>query len=186
MHRVLSSSFIIALLLAGGLSGTASAQSRQEESLGDVARANRAQQQAQQASGTMPKVITNQDLPPGSAPVPQSSTSDSMTMVSGVKRPDRNADQQLSNRLLTEQRTGAQWKARIQEQENRIADLQARIDRVNASIHASFGTAQYDTPANRDQAIQMERLAMLQETLNQQKQRLAMMQDAARRSGMGQ
>ncbi len=185
MHRVLSSSFSIALLL-GGLSGSALAQSQTGESLGDVARENRAQQQAQQASGTAPKVITNQDLPPGSTPVPQSDTPDSMTMVSGVKKPDRYADRQLSNRLLAEQRTGAQWKARIQEQESRIAELQARIDRVSASIHTSVGTVQYDTPANRDQAIQMERLAIMQETLNLQKRRLAVMEDAARRAGMDQ
>jgi len=185
MHRVLSSSFIIALWLLG-LSGTALAQSQPGESLAEVARANRAQQQTQEASGTMPKVITNQDLPPGSTPVPQSETSDSMTMVSGVKRPDGYADRQLSNRLRAEQRTGAQWKGRIQEQENRIAELEARIDRINAAVHSSVGSAQYETPANRDQAIQLERLAIMQEMLNQQKRRLAMMEETARRSGADQ
>jgi hypothetical protein len=64
--------------------------------------------------------------------------------------------------------------------------LQLRIDRVNASAHSSFGTAQYDAPVNRSQAVQMERLAMMQEMLDQQKRRLAMMQDAARRAGMDQ
>jgi hypothetical protein len=182
MRRVLSSIFVIGLLL----SGTAFAQSQPGDSLGDVARANRAQQQTQEASGTTPKVITNQDLPPGSTPAPPSNTSDSMTMVSGVNKSNRFADQQLSNRLQAEQRTSAQWKTRIQEQENRIADLQARIDRVNASIHSSVGSAQYETPANRNQAVQMQRRAMMQETLNQQKQRLAIMEDAARRSGMDQ
>lgn len=107
-----------------------------------------------------------------------------MTEVSGVNHGDRYADRQVSNRLAAEQRSAGQWKARIQDQENRIADLQARIDHVNAAIHNAVGTAQYDTPANRYQAVQSERLAMMQQMLDQQKRRLAMMEDAARRAGM--
>jgi len=182
MDQVLSKSFIIALLL----SGAAFAQSQTGDSLGDVARANRAKQQAEQTSGTTPKVITNQDLPANNAAIPESDPSDPMTQVSGVKRSNPGADQRLSNRLMAEQRTGAQWRARIQEQENRIADLQGRIDRVNANIRTAVGTAQYDTPANRYQAVQTERLAMMQDMLDQQKRRLALMEDAARRAGMNQ
>ncbi len=168
------------------LSGAGLAQSQPGDALGDVARANRAKQRAQEASGAAPKVIANQDLPADSTGIPESSASEPMTMVSGVKRSDPNADQRLGNRLLAEQRAGAQWKARIQEQENRIADLQGRIERVNASIRSAVGTAQYDTPANRYQAVQTERLAMMQDMLDQQKRRLAMMEDAARRAEMNQ
>ncbi|HUA16541.1 MAG TPA: hypothetical protein VMG31_14695 [Verrucomicrobiae bacterium] len=182
MQRALVGSFVVAALL----SGVALAQSQSGESLGDVARANRAQLQAQEATGAKPKVITNQDLPQGSTAAPESNDPDPMTEVSGVKKQDGYAAQRLSDRLAAQQRTAAQWKARIQEQENRIADLQARIDHVNASIQAAVGTAQYDTPANRYQAIQSERLATLQETLNQQKRKLAVMQDAARRAGSTQ
>jgi hypothetical protein len=182
MDRTVPKTLVVAFML----SGVAFAQSQSTGSVADVARANREQQQAQQAAGTEPKVITNLDLPPGSTPVPQSSTPDSMTMVSGVNHPNRYSDQQLSNRLTAEQRTGAQWKARIEDQESHIADLQARIDRVNASVHAAVGTAQYDAPVNRYQALQVERLAAMQQMLEQQKRRLAMMQDAARRAGMDQ
>jgi chromosome segregation ATPase len=178
----ISRSFFIAVLL----SGAAFTQSQSDQSLGDLARANRANKQAQETSASAPKVITNQDLPAGSTQVPQSAEADPMTTVSGVKKSDRYADQQLSNRLHNEQRVSAEWKARIQEQENRIADLQARIDHVNAAIHSAVGTAQYDTPANRYQAVQTERLANMQETLDQQKRRLAQMQDAARHAGMDQ
>jgi hypothetical protein len=178
MRRALLWSFAIALLV----SGAAFAQS--SGSLGDVARANRAKQEAQQASGTAPKVITNQDLPANSSGIPDPDPSDPMTQVSGLNRPDRYADRQLSSRLASEQRTAAQWKARIQDQENRIADLQGRIDRLNAAIRGSFGTAQYDTPANRDQAFQLDRLAMMQQMLGQQRRRLEMMEDAARHAGM--
>jgi hypothetical protein len=186
-RRGISRSCIItAFAIAALLSGAALAQSQTGESLGDVARANRANQQSQEAAGTMPKVITNHDLPAGSQGIPEASASEPMTTVSGVNRHDLYRDQRLSNHLQAEQNTGAEWRARIQAQENRIADLQTRIDRVNAAMHSSYGTAQYDTPVNRSQAFQMERLAMMQEMLDQQKRRLALMQDAARHAGMEQ
>jgi hypothetical protein len=169
--------FFVGLLLNAAAVG----QSQSGDSLGDVARANLAKQQAQQATGTTPKIITNQDLPSDPPGVPESS--EPMTTVSGVKR---SVDRYSEQRLMAEQRAGEQWKARIQDQEARIADLQARIDHVNASMHAAIGTAQYDTPVSRYQSIQMERLARMQEMLDQQKRRLAMMQDAARHAGMGQ
>jgi hypothetical protein len=158
-----------------------SGQSQSGDSLGDVARANHAKQQALEATGTPPKVITNQDLPSDPPGVPESV--EPMTTVSGVKKSvDRNTEQ----RLLAEQRAGQQWRARIQDQEARIADLQARIDHVSESMHNAVGTAQYDTPVNRYQSIQLDRLAYLQQQLDQQKRRLAMMQDAARHAGMGE
>ena len=181
MQRAWWGGFIFAVLLSGSALG----QSQPGDSLGDVARANRAKQQAQQATGTAPRTITNQDLP-APTPIPEPSPDDPMTTVSGVKRSDTYADQRLSNRLAAEQRTGAQWRSRIQEQEARIADLQSRIERVSSAVRTSVGTAQYDTPVNRYQAVQMERLAAMQQTLDQQKRRLAFMEDAARRAGMDQ
>jgi hypothetical protein len=181
MRRTFLGTSILVLSLSA-----AAALAQSGDSLGDIARANRAQQQAQEASGTAPKVITNRDLPSASSGIPESDPSDPMTEVSGVNRPDRYSDQLLSNRLAGEQRTAGQWRVRIQAQENRIADLQSRIDHVNAAMHNSVGTAQYDAPVNRYQAVQMERLAMLQQMVDQQKRRLAMMEDAARRAGMDQ
>jgi hypothetical protein len=181
MQRVAWQIFMVGLLLNVAAFG----QSQSGDSLGDVARANHAKQQAQETSGAAPKVITNQDLPSDPPGVPESS--DPMTTVSGVKKPvDRYLEQRANQRLVAEQRAGDQWKGRIEDQEARIADLQARIDRVNQSVRAAVGTAQYDTPVSRYQLIQTERLARMQEILDQQKRRLAMMQDAARRAGVGQ
>jgi hypothetical protein len=109
-----------------------------------------------------------------------------MTTVSGVEKADLYSEPRMGNRMLPGQRAGEQWKNRLLEQESRVADLQARIDRANATSRGSAGTVQYYTPANRYQANQMERLARMQWILDQQKQRLAMMQDAARHAGMGQ
>jgi len=185
MQRVAWRIFFVGLLL----NAAAMAQSQTADSLGDVARANQAKQQAEEAAGITPKTFTNQDLP--AAPSGLLESPEPMTTVSGVKRsPDRYSEryseQGANRRLVAEQRSGEQWKARIQDQEARIADLQTRIDRVNQSMHAAVGTAQYETPVSRYHSIQMERLAHMQEMLDQQQRRLEMMQDAARLTGMGQ
>jgi len=182
MDRVVTRELIVALMLTGALF----AQSQSGDSLGDVARANRAKQQAQDGSGSTPKVITNQDLPVDSPDTAEKDPATTKPAVPGGKKADRLADQRQSNRLIAEQRVSEQWKARIQEQENQIADLQVRIDRVNASIRNAVGTADYDTPASRTHAIQLERLANLQQQIDQQKRKLEQMQDAARRAGAGQ
>ena len=166
------------------LSGVAIAQSQSGDSLGDVARANHAQQQARQAAGATPKVITNQDLPSAPSGIPESSGP--MTTVSGVKRSvDSDSERQVNRRLLAEQGGGDRWKARIQNQEARISDLQARINRAHESMHAAVDTAQYETPVNRYQSMQMRRVARMQEMMDLQQRRLEMMQDSARLTGMG-
>ncbi len=170
-------------MLVFGLFLSAAAFGQAEPSLADVARANRANKQSHDASGNAPKVITNQDVAPGSEEKPPA---DSMSQVSGVNKTNRAADQRLSNQLQAQERVSAQWKARIQDQETKIADLQARIDRVKAQIQQAVGTASYDTPANRYQAVQNEKLVQLQETLDQEKRKLSSMQDEARRAGAGQ
>jgi hypothetical protein len=173
------------LLFAGVLlSGVAAAQSQPGDSLGDVARANHARLQEQEASGVAPKVITNQDIPSAPSGIPESS--EPMTTVSGVKSSvDNYSEPRVNRRLLAEQRGGDQWRSRIQNQEERIADLQARIDRAHESMHAAVGTAQYETPVNRYQSMQMRRVARMQEMMDQQQRRLEMMQNAARLTGMG-
>ena len=181
MQRVAWRVFFVGLLLSAAAIG----QSQDGPSLADVARANRAKLQVEQSAGATPRMITNQDLPSAPSNIPESS--EPMTTVSGVKRSvDSFSDQRLNQRLIADERAGQQWKARIADQEARIADLQARIDRVNQAMRAAIGTAQYDTPVNRYQSIQMERLAHMQEMLDQQQRRLSMMQDAARLTGMGQ
>jgi hypothetical protein len=183
VQRVAWQVFFVGLLLSAAAVG----QSQTGDSLGDVARANHAKQQTRGATGTTPKVITNQDLPSAPPGVPESL--EPMTTVSGVnvkRSVDSYREGRGNQRLVAEQRAGEQWKARIQDQEARIDDLQRRINRVNESMHAAIGTAQYDTPVNRYQSIQMERLAHLQEMMDQQQRRLSMMQDAARLTGMGQ
>lgn len=170
------------LVIAVLLNATAFGQSGQ--SLGDIARANREKQQEQQTSGIKPKTITNADLPESSTGIPEADASDPMTMVSGVSRTYNNrADQRMNQQLFAEEHAGNQWRERIQVQEGRVADLQARIDQTNAAMHSN-SSVQSEGPFNRSQARQMQRVAQMEEMLDQQKRKLEMMQEAARRAGM--
>lgn len=165
---------------------TAASLAQSGPSLGDVARANREKQQSQQATGTHPKMITNADLPADPAGVPDSDPSVPMTMVSGMSRPleNRSYDQRFAQQDRNQQRAGEQWRERIQNQEGRIAELQAQIDQMNASIHSAGSGTLSEGPYNRYQARQMQRVAQLQEMLDLQKRKLVMMQETARHAGM--
>jgi hypothetical protein len=80
------------------------------------------------------------------------------------------------------QRGGEQWRQQIQERENRIASMQARIDQMNASMRSGSMSAQ--GPHNRYQSRQAEHVAEMQTRLDEQKRKLDQMQDAARHAGM--
>ena len=178
MDQTLMRRYSLLLLL------TTAAAAQSSPSLGDIARANREKQQTQQATGAQPKVITNADIPGDPPGVPDPDPSEPMTMVSGVSRPNRAYDQRLAQQERTQQRAGEQWRERIQNQESRIAELQAQIDQMNASVHSAGGATLSEGPYNRYQARQMQRIAQLQETLDLQKRKLATMQEAARHAGM--
>jgi hypothetical protein len=180
MQRALWGFLFVGLFLNPGAMG----QSQSGASLADIARANRAKQQAEEAAGATPKVITNQDLPSAPSNIPE--FSEPMTTVSGVNKFANSYSEQRGNQRLVADERGQYWRAPIANQEARIADLRMRIDQLNQSMRAAVGTAQYDTPVNRYHSIQMERLAHMQELLDQQQRRLSMMQDAARLTGMGQ
>jgi DNA repair exonuclease SbcCD ATPase subunit len=156
--------FAIALVLNAAAFG---------QSLGDVARANREQQQAQQTA--VPKVITNADLP--------SDPSDTPTSDAPPRPANRSSDRKLAQDQLAQQRIAQHWRAQIQAQKNKVAELQARVDRLNAALHPAGGVV-YDNPSSRYQARQLENLAQMQQMLDQQKQQLSAMQDEARRAGM--
>jgi hypothetical protein len=182
------------------LSTAAFGQSSNGQSLGDIARAHREKLQADEAAGTMPKVITNKDLPASaSSGIPAENPDDPMTTVSGVHRSfasynraygsGQNGGQRYGQRPFGEpgmggQYAGDQLRGQIRQQENRVAELQARIDRASATMHPNGSTVQYDGPLNRYQAIQSQRIEMMQQMLDQQRQKLAMMQDEARHAGM--
>ncbi len=150
------------------------------QSLGDIARENREKQNAANASAPQPTVITNKDLPKD--PDADQSQDD------GQPQADATTSKPASHRSTapspSEQRVVEQWKKQILAQEAKMANLQARIDQLNASIHSVNGSAQFEGPANRYQARQLERAQEIQLQLDAQRRKLAEMQEAARHAGM--
>lgn len=152
------------------------------QSLGDVARENR-EQKAASGSATPAKVITNKDLPKdpdGDASADNAPTAPSPESVA--------ASRKAAAQRAAEQRAAEQWKQKILAQKNVIANLQARVDALRASILFVDPDHPYDSYSqlayNRHQARQLERLKGLEAQLAGQKQKLDDMQDAARHAGM--
>lgn len=164
--------FAIALLLASPVYG---------QSLGDVARENR-DKKAGDASTVPPKVITNQDLPKD--PDANQEPKEEPGAAAGSKAAVQRAAHRSAAQRLAEQRAADQWKRQIFAQKNRVANLQTQIDQLNASIGSVGGSAQSEGPYPRYQARQLQRMAQIQQQLDEQKTKLDQMQEAARHAGM--
>jgi hypothetical protein len=169
------------------------------QSLGDVARENREKQNAGDASAPTPKpkVITNKDLPKDPNADPTTSTApaasanadatasaDANGITSGKTAESRAAERHYAQQRAAEERAAEQWKRQIVAQKTKMANLQARIDQLQASIRLANGNVQAEQPFNRYQARQLQQVAQMQQQLSEQKIRLDQMQDAARHAGM--
>jgi hypothetical protein len=155
----------------------------QQQSLADTARQYREKHDAEEAAGTAPKVYTNQDIPPAQqvgTPEPVEETQPTARRAFD----DRSTGQPNAERGYADHRAAVEWRNRIQAQEARLADLQARIDQFSSMIHSRQDSAQYEGPYTRNQARALERLDQMQQTFDWQKQRLEQMQEAARHAGM--
>jgi hypothetical protein len=152
------------------------------QSLGEIARENRAKQQQTTDPAEQPTVITNANLPKDPNPSPTPAPSEPAPQASAASV--RAADHRTAQQRMAEQRATGQWKGRIIAQQDKVTNLQGRIDLLRASIRAENGSTQYEGPNGRSQARQMQQVAELQRQLDEQKFRLNQMQEAARRAGM--
>lgn len=152
------------------------------QSLGDIARQLREKQAAEEASGNAPKMYTNHDIPPADqVGTPEPAEAQPEQSARAMNRmPD---DRSLEHRFA-EQRAAREWRRDLVMQENRVAGLRMRIDRLNAMIHSPYGTAQYEGPYTRNQTRAQYVLEQMQRQLDEQQMRLEEMQDAARHAGM--
>jgi hypothetical protein len=151
------------------------------QSLGEVARENREKQSLEGPSTTKPTVITNTDLQKEhNANEESNDVSSSREGSPGNKTVRTGPAEQHSAEL----RAAEKWKRQILAQEDKIADFQARIDQLNASIRSSKGTAQFEMPTSRYEVRQLDRIAEITLQLNSQKRKLVEMQESARRAGM--
>ncbi len=145
------------------------------QSLGDVARENR---EKKAASPTATKVITNSDLktdPDGDASSEDASASPKNTAASAKAAQQRAAEQHAAE----------QWKQKILAEKRAVADLQARVDALRASIEFVDPNAYSNGYIyNRFQARQLERLKVMEAQLAGQKEKLEEMQETARHAGM--
>lgn len=144
------------------------------QSLGDVARAHRQQENAK-SSKDKPKVITNDSLPAhpddaaGSTPQPENSVA--------APGPDSAADKQAR---------GDQWKQAIRRQKDAIAKAQAELDKYTASIHfVEVNRYSNGVEYNQYQARKQEEAERYQKRIDEEKQKLQEMQDSARQEGFG-
>jgi small-conductance mechanosensitive channel len=155
------------------------------QSLGDAARENR-EKKAAETSTTPPKVITNADLPKN--PNGSTGATEENNMPATPSSADAAASRKAAEQRADDQRAAHHWKKQILAQKNTIADQQARIDKLRASLHFFDRNYYYDyygrVEDNRRQAQRMERLKQMEQQLDQQKQKLEEMQEAARHAGM--
>ena len=157
------------------------------QSLGDIARESR-EKKAADSSTTPPKVITNANLPKDPE-ADESSTKDEDETPAAKTSADAESSRSAARQRAAEQRAAQQWKRRIIAQQNTVANLRMRVDRLKASIYfmnpSAGDSINYEAYGyNRYQARQLERLAQLQEQLAQQRAKLEDMQEAARKAGM--
>ena len=148
------------------------------QSLGEVARQQR---ETQNAKTTHSKVVTDEDIPARKEEDADSSDENDAGQ-------ERSEGSSLTSDLSAEQitRRGEQWKARIEAQKNAVASLQNQFDRLSASIH--FVEANRYTNGvqyNQHQLRKQQEARQMQKQLDEQKKKLADMQDAARREGFG-
>jgi hypothetical protein len=173
----MSRRFLLVLAIAVGTVLGMNAAAR-GQSLGDIARANREKQAAANPATGQPAVITTDDLQQGPPADSRGKDGQHAAGTAGKKMAHEPAQPDA-----IDPRAAAQWKNRILAEKDKLATLQARADEINALIHPA-GSAQFNGPYNKYQTTQMERLASIQLQLDEQKKKLAEMQDEARRAGM--
>lgn len=139
-------------------------------SLGDLARQQR--QQREQSKATQPKVFTNADLPQHSDPSAEE-------IGDSAKAPlpiPTDSAKQSSDHIRSE----------IQDEKNRIASLQMKIDEVNGSIRfASANCVRNCVAWNERQERKQQEMERMRAELSEHQSQLQQMQDAARKLGFG-
>ena len=139
------------------------------QSLGDVARQQRQNQQAKKDQAA-PKVITNEDLPEHQAADDSEETNHNHEPV-----PHH-----------TTSKSAEQWKQQIEAQKQTIEMLQRQMDRLSSTIHYVEANRYYNGAQHNLRQEQKEaEVGRMQDQMELQKKRLDEMQEAARKDGFG-
>jgi hypothetical protein len=150
------------------------------QSLGDVARENR-EKKAEAPATVTSKVITDGDLAKD-AQGPQKTGSSSKPQTPS------SAKTGTSNSTATsplDPRATELWRRQVLAQKRTVATLEKRLARFQASLSSVDASAiSRGEILSRSQALEQERIAQVQEQLDEQRARLLEMQEEARRAGM--
>jgi uncharacterized protein YabE (DUF348 family) len=141
------------------------------QSLGDVSRQTRQKEKARPKASK--KVITNEDIPESPTPPVQHETDGKTGPVSA------SADASAS-------RSALEWRYVILAQKDHIETMQAHINKLNASIHFVTANAYvHGAEYNQYQVKKQQEVKSLQKQLEKEWKKLADLQEAARKEGMG-
>lgn len=149
------------------------------QSLGDLARQQRAQQQQQQQSQTQPaKVLTNDDLP-------HSGSSDDLSVVGADAKPKERQRydhyQGNGSKLPPEA-----WKQQIGAMKQNIASMQTQIEQTKASVHfVEAPIYRNGVQHNMRQEEKLQQVDRMQAQLEEMKHQLEQAQEEARKQGYG-
>ena len=150
------------------------------QSLGDVARENR-EKKAESAATAPPKLITDSDLPKNAQGPEEAGASGKVQAASAGKT---GAGRAAATSPL-DPRAMEQWRKQILAQKRTVATLEKRLARFQASLSSVDANAiARGEIFSRSQALEQERLAQVQEQLEEQRAKLLEMQEEARRAGM--
>jgi hypothetical protein len=142
------------------------------QSLGDVARQTR---QKEKARAKAPKkVVTNDDIPESPTPTPAQHETGAKVDSAAVP-----ADSPAP-------RSALEWRNMILAQKDHIETMQAQSNKLNASIHFVTANAYvHGAEYNQYQVKKQQEVKNLQKQLEEEWKKLADMQEAARKEGMG-
>jgi len=152
----------------------ATAYGQDPPSLGDLARQQRQQKEAEQTKSAS-RVVTDEEVPEHTGPEP-AVTPDHGERGSSMPASTNGAKQ-----------SAERWKSQIKAQKAQIASLQAQMDKVNQSIR--FAPHECAGPRcvqwNERQREKQQQVERMQGQLDGQKKRLEAMQESARKQGYG-
>jgi hypothetical protein len=172
-------SYKIAILLSSLLSNLLMGTAGYGQSLGDVARQQRQKQQAKKADASR-KVITNEDIPEHPESASEAET------ASGTSGSDSEGGDSSFRSASEVAKSGEQWKAAIQAQKSAIANFQSQLDKLNDSIHfVEANRYSNGVQYNQHQLKKKQEAERAQKQLDEQKKKLADMQETARKAGFG-
>jgi hypothetical protein len=139
------------------------------QTLADAAREAR-ENKSQSKKGTPPKVYTNDSL--------NVVASDDAASAPATSREQANSG--------TKKTTALQWKAAIASQKNVVTAMQAQIDKTEKSIQFVTANGYSNGPAyNAAQKRKQDEVELEKARLEQEKQKLEALKEAARKAGFG-